>query len=237
MATATRYLIGKGELLTFGIDAPKKKPSEKKHPYTLAEAKATLIPQLEAANAAFSELPDGACPDDQAVARITLHPAYIAKSYFPRVLLQQAGLVSVGSRNRRIRPRKVVAKTAPAEADTTELFVAGPRSALRRLMKQARLLTADMAAAHEFAQIESIEPMMPSDRLRPAGEGAAKDVFEVGLHIPLATLLRVCARSSASTPRSAGSEWMTASSSRPGDSCSSLLKGRGSSCRSSHCSL
>lgn len=184
MATAPRYLIGKGELLTFGIDAPKKKPSDKKHPYTLAEAKATLIPQLEAANAVFSELPDDACPDDQAVARITLHPAYIAKSYFPRVLLQQAGLVSVGSRNRRIRPRKVVAKTAPAEADTTELFVAGTRSALRRLVKQARLLTADMPAAHEFAQIESIEPMTPADRLRPAGEGAAKEVFEVGLHIP-----------------------------------------------------
>ncbi len=184
MATAPRYLIGKGELLTFGIDAPKKKPADKKHPYTLAEAKAFLIPQLEATNAALSQLPDNACPDDQAVARITLHPAYIAKSYFPRVLLQQAGLVSVGSRNRRIRPRKIVSKTASAEADTTELFVSGPRSALRQLVEQARLLTADMPAAQEFTQIESIEPMTPSDRLRTGSEGDAKEVFEVGLHIP-----------------------------------------------------
>lgn len=184
MANTPRYLIGKGELLTFSIDAPKKGAGEKKHPYTLEEAKASLIPQLEQANAVFSQLPNGACPDDQAVARITLHPAYIAKSYFPRVLLQQAGLVSVGSRNRRIRPRKVVAKTASVEADTTELFVAGTRSALRRLVRQVRLLTADMPAAKEFAQIESIEPMTASDRLRSGWEGAAKDVFEVGLHIP-----------------------------------------------------
>ena len=181
---ATRYLIGKGELLTYRIDAPKKKLSDKKHPYTLTEAKARLIPQLEAANAVFSELPDSACPDDQAVARITLHPAYIAKSYFPRLFLQEAGLVSVGSRNRRIRPRKVVAKNAPTEADTTELFVAGTRSALRKLVKQARLLSEDMPAAAEFAQIESIEPMTPDDRLRPGGEGASREVFEVGLHVP-----------------------------------------------------
>lgn len=184
MTTATRYLIGKGELLTHPIDAPKKRPARKKHPYTLAEAKATLIPQLEAANEVFSRLPDSACPDDQAVARITLHPAYIAKTYFPHALLQQAGLVSVGSRNRRIRPRKVVAKNAPSEADTTELFVAGPRRALRGLLKQARLLTENMVAGAQFAQIESIEPMTPDDRIRPGGEGSAQEVFEVGLHVP-----------------------------------------------------
>lgn len=180
---ATRYLIGKGELLTYGIEAPRKKMSEKKRPYTLEEAKAALIPQLDAANAVFASLPDLACPDDQAVARITLHPAYIAKSYFPRVLLQQAGLDSVGSRNRRVRPRTVVAKNAAAEADSTELFVAGSRDALRTFARQARMLTEDMPAAAEFAQIESIEPMTAADRLRP-GTGAAPDVFEIGLHIP-----------------------------------------------------
>lgn len=46
----TRYLIGKGELLTYPIDAPKKKPGEKAHPYTLEEARRALLPQIEAAN-------------------------------------------------------------------------------------------------------------------------------------------------------------------------------------------
>ena len=35
----TRYLIGRAELLTYPIEAPKKKVGDKAHPYTLGEAK------------------------------------------------------------------------------------------------------------------------------------------------------------------------------------------------------
>ena len=35
---ATRYLIGKGELLTQPIDAPRMKPSPKVRPYSVSEA-------------------------------------------------------------------------------------------------------------------------------------------------------------------------------------------------------
>ncbi|MDO8465665.1 MAG: hypothetical protein Q7S46_10520, partial [Gallionella sp.] len=95
---ATRYLIGRGELLTYRIEAPKKAPNDKVHPYTLAEAKEIIIPEIELASAEFDRLPASACADDIAVASVVLHPAYIAKSYFPKHLLDQAGLASVGSR-------------------------------------------------------------------------------------------------------------------------------------------
>ena len=183
---ATRYLIGKGELLTYPIEAPKKITGDKAHPYSLAEAKATLIPQIETANQAFARLPATACPDDVAVARVAMHPAYIAKSYFPKHVLQQAGLESLGSQNKRIRPRRQTQRNAPDVVETTELFVAGSRTALRRFAQQAADLAEDTAAGKEFAQIESIAALQADDRIRPPPT-PMEGVFEVGLHVPFAS--------------------------------------------------
>lgn len=180
---ATRYLIGRGELLTYQIEAPRKKPGNKAHPYSLAEAKAHVVPQMEAAARQLQELPAEACPDDIAVARLTLHPAYLAKSFFPRSLLDQAGLVSLGSRTTRVKPRKLTGPKAPAEAETTELFVAGRRSALRALPMLASGLQAGTPLAEQFTEIEDFAPMLAVDRTRgsrPRGTAT----FEAALHIP-----------------------------------------------------
>ncbi|MFD2424865.1 hypothetical protein ACFSUI_13065 [Ralstonia solanacearum] len=141
------------------------------------------MPQIVATNQAFAELPASACPGGLAVAMVTLHPAYIAKSYFPKHLLQAAGLQHLGSRTQRVRPRKQASTKAPPEADTTQLFVAGERSVLRDLGDYAQRLEPATREAMEFAQIESIAPMNPVDRIRRGSVGG-KHVFEVGLHVP-----------------------------------------------------
>lgn len=183
---ATRYIIGKGEMLTYPIDPPRKKPGEKAHPYALAQAKEALLPQIEAASRSFDSLPAGACPGDLAVALMTLHPAYIAKSYFPRHLLQAAGLEPLGSRTQRVRPRRKATAHAPDEADTAQLFLAGRRSALRAFRRVAEQLTEDSREAIEFAQIESFAPLLAQARMRPPRRRGT-DVFEVGLHVPSLT--------------------------------------------------
>ncbi|HEY3489824.1 MAG TPA: S8 family peptidase [Candidatus Deferrimicrobiaceae bacterium] len=179
----TRYLIGRGELLTYRIDAPKKGMGEKARPYTLAEAQEAILPQISAANETFAALPSKACPGEIVVARLTLHPAYIAKSYFPKALLDQTGLASVGSRTLRIRPRHVVKSTAPVEVETTELFVAGRRSMLRQLTDFARHLTEEMPGAQQFTEIEAFAPMVAADRIK-GNNNSEEHVFEVGLHLP-----------------------------------------------------
>lgn len=179
----TRYLIGRAELLTYPIEAPKKKPSDKAHPYTLSEAKRIIVPEIEMANHIFQSLPAKACADDLAVARLVLHPAYLAKSFFPKLLLDQVGLASVGSRTQRIQPRRQTRRNAPPEAETTELFVAGTRSALQNFPAFARGLNEELPVAEQFARIETFAAMTPSDRLRLEGTNVGH-VFEVGLHLP-----------------------------------------------------
>ena len=184
---ATRYLIGKGELLTQPIDAPRMKPSPKVRPYSVSEAQQLLIPQLATANSVFAALPPEACPEDLVVARMALHPAFLAKSYFPKALLDQVGLASVGSRTVRLQPHQVTRRKAAgadgnAMVETTEIYVAGQRAAMRRFGVYAQGLTEDSPTGQQFAEFEMIAAMQPVDRIREAQMGSGR-VFEVGLHL------------------------------------------------------
>jgi hypothetical protein len=102
---ANRFIIGRGEVLTYEIPPPKS-GGPKVHPYSLDEAKAALVPQIQSMATQVRDLPAHACPGGLAVAKMTLHPAYIAKSFFPTGLLRGAGLISVGSRTVKVTPRK-----------------------------------------------------------------------------------------------------------------------------------
>jgi len=175
-------VIGKGELLAYGIDAPKKKPG-KSHPYTLNEAKRDVIPQVEATVLKLDALAPEAVPDNVAVAKLTLHPAYVAKSYFPAGLLRKAELVSLGSKTVRVRPRKLATKAAPLESDTVQLFVAGTREAFRNLPVLARGLTDQDPLSLDFREIETFESMDASDRIVLASSAPNKSVFEAALHL------------------------------------------------------
>jgi hypothetical protein len=180
---ATRYLIGRGEQLTYAIDPPPKSPREKNRPYSLAEAQAAVLPQVERAIDAFGQLPGPACPDDIVVARLQLHPAFIAKSYYPKNFLDHAGLAGLGSRTVKVKPRTLGSKTAPPAQETTELFVGGRRSALAELPSYIRSLRAGNPEALQFAQTEAFAPMAPADRLR-GGRVRPRETFEAVLHIP-----------------------------------------------------
>lgn len=180
---ATRYLIGRGEQLTYAIDPPPKSPREKQRPYSLAEAQTVLLPQVQRAIDNFAQLPAQACPDEIVVARLQLHPAFIAKSYYPKNFLDHAGLAGLGSRTVRVKPRTLGSKTAPLSQETTELFVGGRRSALAELPTYIRGLRAGTPEALQFAQTEAFAPMLPADRLR-AGRPRHRETFEAVLHIP-----------------------------------------------------
>lgn len=178
---ATRFIIGKGELLTYDIPPPPM-VANKAHPYGLSEAKAHLVPQIVDAALEMQALPQAACPSDVAVAKLDLHPAYIAKSFFPTALLRQAGLIPVGSRTIRVRPRKDLRKTAPAECETTQLFVAGTRDAFARLPSLATQLVENTREATQFAEIEDFSSMTAADRIRHSAAAPGR-AFEVGLHL------------------------------------------------------
>ncbi len=179
MASPINYLIGRGETLVQPISL-KSGGGEKAHPYTFDEAFSRLSPEMNIVQAAVEDLPRLACPNDEAVISLTLHPSYLAKSYHPTRLLNGLGLRQVGSRERRVMPSKWTQKEAPSQPLVApELFVAGSR---RRLASLSRLvLAAEPGVQDDFRRIEHINAM-GTDRIgRIAGDDAMPPL-EVVLH-------------------------------------------------------
>lgn len=175
----TRYLFGNGESLTEPIQLPTP-GAEREAPYSVIEAKRRLLPQARRTLTTLESLPPLACPDGRTVAVLTLHPAYIAKSQYPRPLLNAFNLEHVGSRGRKLKPEKSLRKNPPALENATDIFVAGERDAFRSLSAS---LESDVATdmMKYVVRIESISSPNPEERIKtPIVDDAS--AFEVVLH-------------------------------------------------------
>lgn len=178
----TNFLIGRGELLTHDIKGPKRAPG-KKEAYTLAEAVERLAPEFSATANALDQLPPEACPSDLGVARLLMNPSYIARSYFPAMMLHQVGLQSIGSRSVKVTPQKWTKKGAPRNSSTTELFVTGKRAAFRHLSQWVKDLVASRDEAVDLTRVERFAAFAPSEKV--VAYARSQDIyFEVGLQLP-----------------------------------------------------
>lgn len=178
----TNFLIGRGELLTMDIKAPAKNPGDKAEVYPFARALERLTPQLKNATQAIDKLDASACPEDFAVVRLMLNPGYVAKSYFPVSLLRSNALESIGSRTVKVTPEAWTRKGEPTECTTTELFVAGKRSAFRHMLETAGDMDLESKEAKDFAHIEQISAFAAQDRIVKYSNHDEK-FFEVGIHL------------------------------------------------------
>jgi hypothetical protein len=182
MAAGRNYLLGRGENLTFPIEPPGG-GGPKNHPYSFAEAKAAMLPKVADTARALDELPLIACPGDQAVAMMTMHPAYLAKSYSPIGLLAAAGLRAVGSRATTVVPRKAQT-AAPDErrAATTDLFVAGPRHRFRAFEREIAGWSESSDGAMDLIKIEDFRTVRVEEVVRPIRSDSPEPLLEIALH-------------------------------------------------------
>lgn len=182
MKQETNFLLGYGERLTKTIDPPDG-GGPKIPPYTFQEAKKRLVPQFVEAAKKLDGLSVLACPRDQAVAVVTMHPQYIAKSYFPKVLLKELGLKSVGSRPTKITPEKWTRRGEPKSSSTTDLFVSGPRSVLRSLPNSVNVWSpAIKGAEQQLVSIEAFRPFLDKEKVKTRRFSNDEPVVEVVLH-------------------------------------------------------
>lgn len=177
----TNYLIGKGEVLvtdTIGAGG-----GGEKHPvYTFAEARSRLTPMIRETGQHIDALPAEACPDDQAVAAITVNPEYIAKSYFPKELLRAAGLTTVGSRPQKVTPAKRSRGREPEEALTTQLFVMGKRSSFRDWDLFFTRPNGEDGVGKALTTIEEIHAPSVAEKIKGKLPPGGEVVLEIVLH-------------------------------------------------------
>jgi len=179
--TNRNFLLGKGERLVEEVTL-KFGGSPKDRPYSVAEACHRLAPRLTRAVEALDALPDGACPEDRAVATVTLHPDFIAKSDYPKALFDGVGVVPIGSRPRRITPEKRSRERVPEPADTTQFFVHGKRAAFRAWCDVLPQWSERTSLGAALTMIEDIAAPAVTDKIKGPLPDQENAVVEVVVH-------------------------------------------------------
>lgn len=176
-------LLGNGEALATSSEI-KRTGGGKSYPYTLSDVAEAIAPTLADIQKLASELPRGAKPRGEAVFEITLHPAFLAKSYYPQTLLKKSQLRDLGSKETTIIPRKVTDKRdAGKKQATATLLVAGNESAIATLRG---FLNAEKLAKNiqnGLKEIETVRWIKNTDKIK--GDVQPNEVeqsFEVALH-------------------------------------------------------
>jgi len=183
----TNYLLGYGERLTEQIVAARH-GGKKAHPYSFSEARQRLAPRIKQVSTLLDTLPRAACPRDEAVAAVTLHPTYLAKSYFPSDLLGAVGLTVVGSKPRSVRPEKLASKKDPKKkrelSPTTELFVAAERRRFREWAADLPRWDESHLGATDLFKIEDFRFPSVEERIKRIQSEEPTPLLEIVLHVP-----------------------------------------------------
>lgn len=163
------------------------------HPQTLEDAQRVLTPQLHALQTAVAEMP-ATLRGARVVFEATVLPNYLANSYFPRELFQEADLVPVGTRS--AVAEHITAAREPNERQTKTYLIAGDE---RSLQQVAGLLSGDigqrgrLAAARDRLR-QFTELRMPTleevVRSRPDREVEELLTWEAVLHPAVAAIGR-----------------------------------------------
>lgn len=181
MRLRRNFLLGKGETLTEPI-VHVQGYGDKKPPYKFAEAKRHLVSGVKQAALLIDQLPEAACPNDESVAVITVHPEYLAKSSYPGELLKAIGLRAVGSRATFITPRKWTKAGDPEPSLAAELFVAGKRQQFRDLALSIRKWDETTAGAGDLIKLESFRATPPTQRIKAIRPDVPTPLLEIVLH-------------------------------------------------------
>ena len=169
---ARNLLLGQGHNLTTPFEKRSGGRPKSHHPYTFAQAKERLSPQIATVSARAASLPEEACPNGNAIVSITMHPDYLAKVHIPSALATTIGARLVGSRGRSI----------PSLGDECpELLYATAVDELVQLPKWMNGIDADTDVGMDFRKIEQIRIEKPAEKMHRTRRGK-QHAWEVVLH-------------------------------------------------------
>jgi hypothetical protein len=175
------YLLGHGENLVTPLDPPRGGGTKAK-PYSFDENRRHLAEKANEVSRGIDALPESACPSDQVVVLLTLHPGFIAKTHSPLTLLSAAGFYMVGSRTiPDFVPRKWGVPNHPNRSDTTALYVGGPRSRFRDFPRLLESWSEESPAANDVVKIEDIRITTVTERIKTIDSISANTRLEVVL--------------------------------------------------------
>ncbi|PJZ28393.1 S8 family peptidase [Leptospira kmetyi] len=176
-------LLGHGETLTYDI-SKSGKPNNKNHPYKFEDVQSNLVSDTKIIISKINDLQFNAKPNGKSVIKVILHPAYLAKSYYPSDLLNQFSLSDIGSKSIAIVPRKQIAKKKTDKIIAPCLFVSGKEQDFKDLLETLESVDGEQKIVNEFIKLETLEYYNPLEKIKTAQTWRVDNKVEVVIHQP-----------------------------------------------------
>lgn len=178
-------LLGYGETLTKEVKLDRGGGTKNK-PYTYEENKIIIMQELLSLVDCIKDIPDNAKPNGEAVAKITLHPAFLAKSYFPVNVFKHFSLRSIGSKSVKVRPRKVVQGRGKIKEEYSSacIYVSGKVKSFQDLYSAMDKNTLKKGEKDEIITFEEISFFDANDKIKNIEQSQNIRKLEIALHTP-----------------------------------------------------
>ncbi|EGR2039888.1 TPA: S8 family peptidase [Vibrio cholerae] len=178
-------ILSKAEVYSDPAPKKKSKPNPKIMPYKYSEAKGRIYHQLEDTIKHFEDLPSFASPGDNIVSKITLHPSFLAKSYFPKKLLAQYDFKNLGSRETIIEPKKAATeKQKGVPLSTSMYFISGTKGNYQKLISDIQNDNLGDDCESDLIKLEEISFFDAEDKVTEDAlfQNSHEQAYEVVLH-------------------------------------------------------
>jgi hypothetical protein len=174
-------IIGYGETLTHTVKI-KSGSGPKHHPYSYDEARQRVSQQLNNIIGDIALKPEKQCAVGQVVIKMTQHPAYLAKTYYPRGLLNEFGLRDLGSRAVTITPDSWGKAKRTGEAIASCFYVAGKKDSFQQLLDYVNGHTHKQNLLNQLRTFETIALFPAKEKVKFIAPEAEIKRLEVVLH-------------------------------------------------------
>lgn len=179
-------ILSNAEKYTQPVARTSPPPGDKKMPYSFAIARQRVAKKLGKTISSAMTLEKEASPDDQIVTALTLHPSFLAKSFYPKDILKKYSLKNVGSKEVFISPDVAVSDEQRAGKISSSLFfVSGKKESFIKLLGDLNEDRMDALSKDDLVKIEDISFFDSEEKLTPSSKlnvSSNELCYEIVLH-------------------------------------------------------
>lgn len=174
-------LIGYGETLTSKVTV-KSGPVNKKHPYSVDEARERFQKGLSTIIEDIQNKPAEECASGKVVVKFTQHPSYLAKSYYPKALFSYFGMKDIGSKPTFVKPERWAVQKHPEEGLSSCIYVSGTKEQYSALLEKVESGDLNKNVLENIQTIENISTFTGKEKIKSLIDKGNKLKLEVVIH-------------------------------------------------------
>ncbi|EBG6450402.1 S8 family peptidase [Salmonella enterica] len=178
-----KVVLGNGEKYAIDNIYRGRPTGDEPRPYPYAVSSRRVSKKVSETLKVAEKLPKEATPDDEIVTALTLHPSFLAKSYYPTSLLKDYSLKSLGSKEVFVKPDVAINKEQEQRPVSTSVYyLAGKKTSFERLLSDIEKNTISEQASIDIGKIEDLSLFSSEQKINKyIQEGV--HTYEVVLHL------------------------------------------------------